>query len=80
MGLIDDAESRSSRQLASATTIAGLRESTAVDVDEENAEAEQILLDSPDDTPLELYWFVLTRWDAERSNMETPVLSDNARA
>ena len=55
IGLIDDAESRSSRQLTSTTVLSGIREGTGESGDEERAEEERLMLDPLGDTPLKLY-------------------------
>ena len=53
--LIDDAESRSSRQLTSATVLADIGESHGESLVDDISETERILLDPLGDTPLKLY-------------------------
>jgi hypothetical protein len=55
MGLIDDAENRSSRQLTSASTLPNIHDETEAKVVSEQVEAERIMLDPLGDTPLKLY-------------------------
>ena len=53
IGLIDDAESRSKRQLASASTLSDFKRD--YNGEDESADEERIMLDPLGDTPLKLY-------------------------
>jgi hypothetical protein len=53
MSLIDDAESRSKRQLVHASKLSDIEKTS--NIDDESATEEEIMLDPLSDTPLKLY-------------------------
>jgi hypothetical protein len=53
MSLIDDAESRSKRQLVDASKLSDIEKTS--NIDDESATEEEIMLDPLSDTPLKLY-------------------------
>jgi len=61
IGLINDVDSRSNYQLTSVSTLSETIQGGNESVEEENAKAEQLLLDPLGDTPLKLFEVTLMK-------------------